>query len=202
MKIFERVGRILRADVHGVMDQLEERSLLLKQHLREAELDVFQKRSALDAIDEERLRIRVEGETLEAAVEVLDVDVELALAGDDAELARFAIRRLLPKRESLRALFAHAAQLDESRLRLRERLEVQEAQLEELRPQVRAALAQPRCHESLAGFDPRDVGSAGDAVNTAIVTDEEVDLELLRRQDSIRKRSVDSDLVSPGAAPQ
>jgi phage shock protein A len=169
MRVFERIGRIVRADAHGVMDQLEERSLLLKQHLREAELEVAQKRARIDAIDEERRRLATDGQRLEAQVAALDEDVELALGGGDADLARFAVRRLLPKRESLDVLFARAKQIDEQRARLSEQLETQEAQLAELRPRVRAALARP---------DPEPI----DLGREAPVTDEEVELELLRRK--------------------
>ena len=170
MRVFERIGRIVRADAHGMMDQLEERSLLLKQHLREAELEVAQKRTKLDANEEERRRLAEDGQRLEIQVAALDEDVELAMGGDNPELARFAVRRLLPKREALQTLFARAAQLDERRTRLQSRLEEQEAQLAELRPGVRAALARP---------DPEPIEWAGESV----VTDEEIDLELLRRRD-------------------
>jgi phage shock protein A len=170
MRVFERIGRIVRADAHGMMDQLEERSLLLKQHLREAELEVVQKRAKLDAIDEECRRHKADGQRLEVHVASLDEDVELALSGDDPELARFAVRRLLPKREALRALFARAVQLEERRSRLQAQLEVQEAQLAELRPRVRAALARP---------DPEPMEFGGEPA----ITDEEVDLELLRRHE-------------------
>lgn len=171
MRVFERIGRIVRADAHGMMDQLEERSLLLKQHLREAELEVGQKRAKLDAIEEECRRLSEDGQRLEVQVAALDEDVELAMGGDDEELARFAVRRLLPKRELLHTLFARAAQQGERRVRLQAQLDRQEAQLAELRPRVRAALARP---------DPEPFELAGETV----VTDEEVDLELLRRRDA------------------
>lgn len=170
MRVFERIGRIVRADAHGMMDQLEERSLLLKQHLREAELEVARKRAKLEAIDDERRRLSEEGQRLEARVAALDEDVELAMKGDDADLARFAVRRLLPKREALHTLCARAAQLDERRTRLQTQLESQEAQLAELRTRVRAALARPDPEPIEWGEEP-------------VVTDEEIDLELLRRHD-------------------
>jgi len=153
-----------------MMDQLEERSLLLKQHLREAELEVAQKRAKLDAIDEERRRLSEEGQRLEARVAALDEDVELAMKGEDADLARFAVRRLLPKREALHTLCARAAQFDERRTRLQTRLESQEAPLGDLRARVRVAVVRP---------DPEPIGWGEESV----VTDEEVDLELLRRRD-------------------
>jgi phage shock protein A len=169
MRVFERIGRMVRADAHGMMDQLEERSLVLRQHLREAELEVAHKRASLEALDDERRRVKEEGQRLEAQVSALDEDVELAMAGDNPELARFAVKRWLPRRESLTELFARAARLDEQRTRLFERLEAQEAELVELRPRVRAALARP------------DAGTS-DLVCPEVVTEEEIDLELLRRR--------------------
>jgi phage shock protein A len=159
---------MLRADVHGVMDQLEERSLLLKQHLREAEVEVARKRARLEALDEERQRVGEDAERLEARVRSLDEDVELALTGEDRDLARFAVRRLLPKREALHELLARGKQLDEQRAQLEERLREQEEQLALLRPRVRAELASAVREPELALAD-------------AIASDEEVELELLRR---------------------
>lgn len=169
MRVFERIGRIVRADAHGMMDQLEERSLVMRQHLREAEGEVARKRARLEALDEERRQLREEGQRLEAVVASLDEDVSLAMDGDDPELTRFAVRRLLPRRDALRELLARAARLDARRARLVERLEAQEAQLAELRPRVRAHLERPEQASSCAGLDP-------------IVSDEEVELELLRRR--------------------
>ncbi len=169
MRVFERIGRMLRADAHGMMDQMEERSLVLRQHLREAEIEVARKRTSIEALDEERRDLREEGQRLESQVASLDADVELARSGDDPELARYAIRRLIPKKVALQKLFARAAELDVRRARSVERLEVQEVQLDELHPRVRANLA--RCEADGLPFETSDS-----------VTDEEIELELLRRR--------------------
>lgn len=192
MRVFERIGRMMRADAHGVMDQLEERSLVIRQSLREAELAVESKRAAVDALDEERRGLREAGRQLEVRVAALDADVELARAGDDDALTRYAVRRLLPARAELRALFARAAELDGRRARLAETLASQEAQLTELRPRVRARLARPASARSCAGE------SAWAAHG---VTDEEVELELLRRRrqaQSARAAAPPSAMGTPG----
>ncbi len=170
MQVFERIGRMLRADAHGVMDQLEERSLLLKQHLREAEIEVARKRESLDALDDESRLMADEGRRLEAEVSRLDEDVEIARAGDDPSLARFAVRRWLPKSNALRELFDQAQQLDQRRARRADKLECQEVDLAALRLRVRSALARPR---------PEPVTQRPESV----VTDEEVELELVRRRE-------------------
>jgi phage shock protein A len=152
------------------MDQLEERSLLLKQHLREAEIEVAHKRGSLDALDDERRGLADEGRRLEAEVSRLDEDVEIARSGDDPSLARFAIRRWLPQRNALRELFDQAQQLDQRRARLADKLECQEVDLAALRLRVRCALARP---------SPEPLTEPAECV----VTDEEVELELARRRE-------------------
>jgi phage shock protein A len=162
------MARLVRADAHGVIEALEERSLLLKQHLREAELELIQKRARLDGLnaEDERLTTALERRTGEIAA--LDEDVALALGGAKEELARFAIRRLLPKRRELEALGTARAQVREARTRLAVKLEAQERELEELRERVHARLSEARSPEAAPGAPG--------------VTDEEVELELLRRR--------------------
>ena len=46
MGIMTRMLRLCKADVHGVMDQLEDKGLLLKQYLREMETSLGHKGAA------------------------------------------------------------------------------------------------------------------------------------------------------------
>lgn len=174
MQVIERLGRLMRADAHGMMDVLEERSLLLKQHLREAEFALAQKRAKLESLDESLAQVKEDGQALELRVAERDADVALALENGDAELARFAIRRLLPEREELKMLLAQAVRIEERRDQVSVLLEKQEAQLADLRPKVRAELASP------AGRN----ASGKDLPPLSSVSDEEVELELLRRRNS------------------
>jgi phage shock protein A len=171
LRLFDRIAALVRADAHGVVDALEERSLLLKQSLRDAELELLQKRARVEALAQEEERVRERAARCGAALAALDEDVELALAGGREELARFAIRRLLPLRSERTALEREAASLAASRSALAERLAAQEAELEELRARVRARLAQ----------GPRPGGGA-DELGPPPVDDAEVELELLRRR--------------------
>lgn len=169
MKIFDRVARLVKSDAHGILDQLEERSLLLKQHLRDAELELRHKHAQVEALAEQQRQLREEADRLDARVASLDEDVELALAGEKDELARFAIRRLLPVREANRGVKAKIAEVAASRDRVAERLAEQEAEFEELERRVQTHLAEER-HERQTPPPPE-----------RSVADEEVELELLRR---------------------
>lgn len=168
MKILDRLTLLLKADAHGVLEQLEEKSLLAKQHLREAELELSRKRARCETLATEACRMQEEAARLERECQALDEDVTLALAGDKEELARYSIRRMLPKRRSAAELRERGAQAAEERTRLQERLEAQEAEFELLEQRVRSLIA---------------AEAAGEPVALApSAADEEVELELLRRR--------------------
>ncbi len=171
MKLFDRMTTLIKADAHGVVDALEERSLLLRQHLREAELELLQKRARVEALTEEETRLRDELARSGKRVAALDEDIALALDGEKEDLARFAIRRVIPERKEQSALEAQIAEVQETRAKVAERLEEQEGQFEALRQRARTHLADAARGES----DLASLIEPG-------VADEEVELELLRRQ--------------------
>ena len=45
IRLFDRIRMLLKADAHGVVESLEERSLLVKQYVREAEIELDRKRA-------------------------------------------------------------------------------------------------------------------------------------------------------------
>jgi len=170
MRMFDRIGILLRADAHGMMDRLEERTLLVKQHLREAELELGRKRARMSAIDEELVRLTEESRRCESRLSDLDADVDLALGRGEEDLARFAVRRLLPERATLRALHDRRAEFEVERERLGSRLTEQESAFESLRVRARARLARLE-------HDDED-----ETIPHAAVADEEIEFELLRRR--------------------
>jgi len=170
IRIGQRLTRLLRADAHGIIESLEDRALLLKQHLREAELELQHKRARLATLDEEERRLGEDAKRLEEAVRALDEDTRLALEGGREDLARFAIRKLLPRRSEAAALRGRIEEVGAERDRLAPKLAEQEAEFEELRGRVREQLA----HEARSGASEAPCPEWRAA-------EEEVEMELLRR---------------------
>lgn len=166
----QRLTRLIRADAHGLIESLEDRALLLKQHLREAELELQRKRARNAALADEEQRLIESAARLERAIETLDQDTRLALEGGRQDLARFAIRKLLPKRSEAEALRARIAEIRSEQERSGPKLAAQEAAFEELRDRVREQLAAAVRAET------------ADAPNHGWrPAEEEVEMELLRR---------------------
>jgi phage shock protein A len=171
LKLFDRIATLLKADAHGVVESLEERSLLLKQCVREAEIELNRKRAEAEALRDEEKAVRELLARREEECRALDEDIALALGGKKEDLARFAIRRLLPRRNETRALHARLEELGTNGRSLAERLSEQEKQLDLLRVRVRAELLRE---------PERGVPVAWLAEPP--VAEEEVELELLRRR--------------------
>jgi phage shock protein A len=169
-KLVDRIATLLKADAHGVVESLEERSLLLKQCVREAEIELNRKRARLEVVRDEAKRLRDALAGAEREIRSLDEDVTLALSGGKEELARFATRRLLERRRAADTLRAQLAERSDEERTLAERVEVQQAQFESMRTRVRAELAR------------RTETPDGAWVGEPPVADEEVELELLRRR--------------------
>jgi phage shock protein A len=176
IKLFDRITMLLKADAHGLVESLEERSLLLKQYVREAEIELNRKRARLEAVRDEERRLRETLARREAESRALDEDITLALAGAKEELARFAIRRLLPRRSEIQALRAEIEQRSAEGQGLSERLERQQAQFDALRTRTRVETAR-------AAAECADTPCAW--LGEPVVADEEVELELLRRRRSL-----------------
>ena len=172
LTLFARIMTLLEADAHGIVESLEERSLVLKQYLREAELEVNRKRARLDAVREDEKRLAETLRRREDEIRALDEDVTLALQSGKDDLARFAIKRLLPRRAEVKALGTRILERAAEGRALAERVEEQQQRLDALRARVRAELARE---------------TAGDDASSwaePTVADEEVELELMRRRDS------------------
>ena len=173
MSLMQRLTSLVKADAHGVVDAVEDRSLVLRQHLREAEGELRHKRARLEALEAEEKELGEEGARLAERMRELDGDVSLALDAGKEDLARFSIRRLLPLRQAAQRAAERLERARAERGELAGRLEEQERELMDLKLRVRAYLA-------------RGAGEAGSAAEP-LVADEEVELELLRRREAAGK---------------
>ena len=132
MTLLRRFLTLAKADAHGVLDSLEDSSLVLKQCLREAELELAQKRQRLEELGRWREQLEQARAELASRAQELDADIQLALGQDQEDLARFSIRRLLGARRRETTLAEQLAGVREERERLARELESQEGEFAEL----------------------------------------------------------------------
>ena len=95
MALINRISRLVKADFHAVLDQIEEPEQLLKQAIRDMEDDLAEteKRIVLCAHDQEALAVRKR--ELDSTLAEIDGQLDLCFASDKEDLAKSLIKKKL-----------------------------------------------------------------------------------------------------------
>ena len=178
MGIMTRMINIFKADIHSVMDQLENREFMLRQHLRDMEEILARKDARLKKMLVSKNRIQYQQEKYRQQCQKLELDLTAAIEKDKAQIARLLIRKIKPLKLMQDELDRTIQSLSAEIIPLQEDLEQQRMQYEQLR------------YRSLACFRKTEIPPWENvlppvAADKAIaeMTDKEVDLELLKRRE-------------------
>jgi len=133
MGIMTRFVRLCKADIHGVMDQMEDKGLLLKQHLRDMQEELDKKESRLASMLASREETERERERRSREYQALEQDLALAIAKEKDDIARTLIRKLKPLGQHGDELRRHVEALDRDIAQFRTAVEEQRLLFEQLR---------------------------------------------------------------------
>jgi len=136
MAILTRIFRLFKADIHGVMDQIEEQGLLLKQHLRDMEESLVHKEAKLKQMCFARDQARQDFEKGTKKSNNLERDLEVAIKKDRDNIARTLIKKLKPLTRIQSDRCSHIDRLDHEIEQFKENIEQQRLQYEQLRQQA------------------------------------------------------------------
>lgn len=182
MGIMTRILRLWKADIHGVMDQLEDKELLLKQYLREMENDLQKKEGRLQQLAAACGKTNIDLAARRQEIDKLEKDLRLALRKENDEIAKALIRKQ-------RIQHKHCEHLQQQRQALVEEQEHLSGVLDEQRLQydsLKAKAATYCCQAQTNSFTEADnIFSA--ASNVFAIDEDEIDLELMRRKETLQK---------------
>lgn len=181
MAILSRMLRLCRADLHGVMDQLEDKDLLLKQYLREMEVQLQRKETRRVQLNDSCQQIRRDLDVRRSELQKVETDLDLAVTKDKDDIARMLIRKrwTLDKtcdqlQRQLDILEAEAAGVADDLANQRQQydqLKIKAAAFSQMAEQQRFRMATPPMMSD----------------NWQTPTDEEIELELLQRKEHIQQ---------------
>ena len=95
MALIQRVTRMFRADMHAVLDRLEEPDVLLKQAIREMGSSLQEQQLQLNRGSEELRQLQARGEQVEQQLTSLDQELDLCFNAGKDDLARAMVKRKL-----------------------------------------------------------------------------------------------------------
>ncbi len=182
MSVLSRITRLFKADIHGVMDQFEDKELLIKQYLREMENNLQSKEIKLQhLIDDIRTHENKQADALKE-IDKLEEDLDLAIRKDKDDIAKMLIRKQRAQKIIHHNLERQHKELREKKEKLSSQLEEQRLKYESFKAKAAAYSHRPENDH----FDQEDnVFTTSD--NSLIIDDNEVELELIRRKEMLQK---------------
>jgi phage shock protein A len=184
MGILTRVVRIFKADVHGVMDQLEDRHLLLKQHLRDMAEALSLKEVKLNAMLASRKQAQQDHDKYRRQSQALEQDLAVAIHNNKDDIARMLIRKIKPLDSLGEALAGRICSLDDEISACRDELDQQRVQYERLK------------HRSIEFFHKTPVSGGRQELSEIVaggifgeLSEPEIELELLKRKEALGEGS-------------
>lgn len=178
MALMTRMARLFRADLHAVLDRIEEPEVLLRQALREMEECVNADRRELAVLMGQQRSLAARSDDFERAIAEIGAQLDVCFEAANDELARSLLRRRIEVQRQHAAAGRRRDALDVQREALARRLEEHESRLRALREQS----------DLLAAEEARHAGASACAPVQAAITEHDVEIELLREK-QLRSRS-------------
>ena len=182
MTLVCRIGRLFKADLHGILDTLEEPELVLKQAIREMEEEVVRGEQVVKELV--RKQEKMEGSRAECARTLGEIaaQIELCFQSKKEELARSCIRRKLELERHRKHLERVLESVSVQKVHIESGLAEKREKLVKIMEKVEVLRADPNLAQ---GRKDRDGISEPACVS---VSDEDVELaylaEKLRRESS------------------
>ena len=174
MALIDRIARLFTADVHAVLDRIEEPDVLLKHAVREMDEELARNEQRARVLAHEHEALGERQRKTHALLAQLDTELDVCFASSNETLARKVIKRRLETER----LAAHVAErrsaLEKDRAALHATVDEQREHLDVLRQKMELFTV------ATAGDDPR----SGDCT----VGETEVEVALLRERQK-RQRS-------------
>lgn len=172
MALINRITRLFRADMHAVLDRLEEPDSLLRQAVREMEEEIAQDRKRLKLWQHEKSQLGEMQSDLTCSIKEIDEELDLCFNANKEELALGLVRRKLEAQRFVKFLSRKAEALDTTLSDLQQRLEQNESRLHSMQQKLELL------NEELTSGSHEDKWLTPDIV----VRDEEVEVAFLREQ--------------------
>ncbi len=158
MALITRLSRMFRADMHAVLDRIEEPQQLLQQAIREMEEALLHEQQQLKLQQHERQQLKRRLQGLQQQMEQSEEELDICFKSDKEELARNVIKRRLEIERLGKLLAQQEESLSEQVKQLEPRIEEHRAELEGMRQ--KAELLSSESAESGRGVTAEDIGIA------------------------------------------
>jgi phage shock protein A len=151
MTLMMRITRLFRADMHGLLDLLEEPEAVLKQAIRDMESEIRQGQQILAERRQREERLRRASTQLESSIHAYEEQIDIAFEAQNDDLARTFIRKKLEAENRLQATARAIAEMAAETDAMQNRLRDQQAQLDAIIAKMPLVAGEPSDAEPPVG---------------------------------------------------
>lgn len=172
MALITRVSRLFQADLHAVLDRIEEPDVLLRQAVREMEEELANDEQRMKLLRHEQQQIITRQADIESTLREIDEELDLCFGSGKEDLARPLVRRKLEVLQFEKALARKKQAADQALNTLKSRLQENRGELENMRQKVELLAAESKPEQVSDGWPDSQV----------CVRDEDVEVAFLREK--------------------
>ncbi len=176
MALITRVSRLFRADMHAVLDRIEEPDVLLRQAVREMEEDLAGDEQRIKFLNHEFGQLTARQDDLGQSLAEIEQELDVCFDSGKDDLARTLIRRKLEAQRFLRFLARKRETLEETLSGLKAKLQENRARLESMRQKAELLATEDSVEHCWGNWGEPDMR----------VRDEDVEVAFLREQQKRR----------------
>lgn len=165
MAIINRISKLFQADLHAMLDNIEEPEQLLKQAIREMQNNLFTSEDTLRSLQDSQQKIETRISQLKQSMDKYPAELDLCFESEEEELARSLIKRQLETTQ----LCDHMASRNES---IQQQISVLQSRISEKQMQLESMQQKAELLINEAAVLKDDPLSPWDSPVTNINTDE------------------------------
>jgi phage shock protein A len=173
MALITRVARLFRADLHAVLDRIEEPDILLRQAVRDMEEQLAGDQQRLRLLNHEQEQIESRARELDPTLHDIEEQLQVCFDAGKDDLARALIRRRLETQRYSKHLQRRHAVLQDTRTALTARVNEQHAQLEAMRQKAELLTEDAASERPGDICDSREFGVRDEDVEVAFVQEKQ-----------------------------
>jgi phage shock protein A len=140
MTLLARISKLFQADMHAVLDKIEEPEMLLKQAIREMAAAIATQEQTLRLCAHERQQLNKQQAQLAESLADMEEKIALCFKSAKDDLARLLIKRKLETQQSQSGLVEKLTTLNEKISRLTQQITEHKAQLADMQQKADALL--------------------------------------------------------------
>jgi phage shock protein A len=172
MSLIHRIARLFKADLHGILDSLEEPDIMLKQAVREMQEEIGHSETQLKALNKQVEQLLTATRDLACKLPAIEAQIDFCFATANEALAKTLLRKKLEAQQSLRRLEKRHQTLQDEKTAV-------EAELAARRDKLNSVV------EQMALFDVTsnpDEATENTSQNSQAVSQEDVELAYLQEK--------------------